>query len=322
MSDLHDLFTLGNENANGETETGNMFRGSEVKFKDKQDKKGTTKPSEDTTAPEDLAALQGIENVEAFQAPASESEDAAKEGTEGKSDDRLMSTIFSKSGVHSVLEHDAIVNSTASGRKRKVQADPAFIQREAKRTAAQAAAELKKAEEEARRTPIGVPTWTGLYGETGRPQGPAPRPAPSSSSRGGYGSTRGGRGGSARGGPSSSSILSNLAVRQGRTAPLPDSRSSTPGTSGTSTPTGFRGRQMLSMIRDFMQTHGGIVPTQMLVDHFNPYCRAAPGRNEEFKEMLKLIATLEHGSRGRGRWVLKEEWKATPAGAGAAAGRR
>src|SRR4051812_34955047 len=106
MSDLHDLFTLGNENANGETETGNMFRGSEVKFKDKQDKKGPTKPSKDTTAPEDLAALQGIENVEAFQAPASESEVAVKEGTEGKSDDRLLSTIFSKSGVHSVLEHD------------------------------------------------------------------------------------------------------------------------------------------------------------------------------------------------------------------------
>lgn len=314
MSDLHDLFTLGGEKADGETETGNLFRGSEVKFKDKQNNDGNAAPSADTTAPEDLAAVRGIDHAEAFQGPPSDPEDAAKDGTEGKSDERLLSTIFAKSGVHSVLEHDAIVNSTAGGRKRKVQADPAFIQREAKRAAAQAAAELKKAEEEARRAPIGVPTWTGLYGETGRPQEPAPRAQPSA--RGGYGSTRAGRGG--RGGPSSSAILSNLATRQGRANPE-DSRSSTPGTSGTSTPTGFRGRQMMGMIRDFMQTHGGVVPTQMLVDHFSPYCRAVPGRNEEFKEMLKLIATMERGSQGRGRWVLKEEWRAAPA---AATGRR
>jgi DNA excision repair protein ERCC-6 len=48
----------------------------------------------------------------------------------------------------------------------------------------------------------------------------------------------------------------------------------------------------------------------MLVDHFDHYCRAQPGRNEEFKEMLKLIATLEvSGSAQRGRWVLKDEWR-------------
>jgi DNA excision repair protein ERCC-6 len=310
MSDLHDLFTLGSETADGETETGNLFRGSEVKFKEKQDTTGHV--DSDTTAPEELAALRGIDHAEAFQGPPSDSEDASKEGAEGKSSERLLSTIFAKSGVHSVLEHDSIINSTAGGRKRKVQADPAFIQREAKRAAAQAAAELKKAEEEARRAPIGVPTWTGQFGENGRPQAPSPRPTPSA--RGGYGSMRGGRGGSARGGPSSSSILSNLATRQGR-ASTPTLPASTSGTSTPTGPTGFRGRQMLGMIRDFMQTHDGVVPTQMLVDHFSSFCRAVPGRNEEFKEMLKLIATMERGTQGRGRWKLKEEWR-TPAAAG------
>lgn len=314
MSDLHDLFTLGGESADGETETGNMFRGSEVKF----DKNGETKEATaDRTAKSDLAAVIGISRAEEFQAPTSDNEDASnKPTTEGTdepapTDSRLMSTIFARTGVHSVLEHDTIVNSTAGGRKRKVQADPAFVQREAKRQAALAAEQLKKSMEEARNVPAGVPTWTGQYGEAGRPD------------ERGIGSSRGGRRGGRGGAPSSTSILSNLAARQGRLNPgtsanaptsANSSRASTP--SGT-TPQSFRGKRMLEMIRDFMLTHGGVVPSQMLIDHFDHYCRQQPGRNEEFKEMLKMVAVLEKGGRAqRGRWRLKEEWNRPAAGAG------
>ncbi|KAI4945519.1 hypothetical protein J4E91_007861 [Alternaria rosae] len=329
MSDLHDLFTLGVENVEGETETGNLFRGSEVKFE--EDGK-TAEASADATGAEDLAAVKGISRSEAFQAPVSDSEDAAattnEDGTatsdKPPTDSRLMSTIFAKTGVHSVLEHDAIMNSTAGGRKRKVQADPAYIQREAKRQAAVAAEQLKKSMQEARNVPAGTPTWTGQFGEAGRPD--APRGMPSS--RGG----RGGRGGGRGGAPSSTSILNNLATRQGRptllnpgtTLNTPTSASSSRGStpSAATTPQTFRGRRMLEMIRDFMLTHGGVVPSRMLVDHFDHYCRAQPGRNEEFKEMLKLIATLEKsGSAQRGRWVLKDEWRTPAAGAAGRGGR-
>ncbi|KAF2244276.1 DNA repair and recombination protein RAD26 [Trematosphaeria pertusa] len=312
MSDLHDLFTLGSDKADGETETGNMFRGSEVNFKD-QKKANVAAPSAapDATATADLAAVKGIAHAETFQAPASDSEDSSKpqDGEEDKTDGRLMSTIFAKSGVHSVLEHDAIVNATASGRKRRVQADPAFVQREAKRQAAIAAEQLKKSMEDARRAPVGVPTWTGTYGEAGRPEEPPLRPLPSA--RGGL-SARGARGGARGGGGglSSASILSNLAARQGRPSTTTASNSSSAGSSRANTPQSFRGRQMLTMLRDFMLTHGGVVPTRMLVDHFDHYCRAVPGRSEEFREMLKLIAKLERsGSAQRGRWVLKDEWR-------------
>ncbi|KAH8732318.1 SNF2 family N-terminal domain-containing protein [Phaeosphaeriaceae sp. PMI808] len=317
MSDLHDLFTLGGETVDGETETGNLFRGSEVKF----DQKGeTSTPTAETTATSDLAAMSGISRAEEFKAPTSDTEEGKSKSTTDSTDDaapadsRLMSTIFARTGVHSVLEHDSIVNSTAGGRKRKVQADPAFIQREAKRQAAIAAEQLKKSMEEARQVPAGVPTWTGQFGEAGRPEAR------------GLGSSRGGRGGRGglRGGlaPSSTSILSNLAARQGRSTPAAagntsgsSSRGSTP---SAATPLTFRGKRMLEMIRDFMMTHGGVVPSRMLVDHFDHYCRAQPGRNEEFKEMLKVIATLEKsGSAQRGRWVLKDEWRTTGAGAGA-----
>jgi DNA excision repair protein ERCC-6 len=301
MGDLHDLFTLGTENVDGETETGNLFRGSEVKF----DQNGETKaPSNETTAAADLAAVTGISRAEEFKAPVSDSEDtAAKESGDAKddavpTDSRLMSTIFARTGVHSVLEHDQIINSTAGGRKRKVQADPAFVQREARRQAAIAAEQLKKSMEEARHVPAGVPTWTGQFGEAGRPEARG-----IGSSRGGRGGRGGGRGGAA---PSSTSILSNLAARQGR----PDPTNSSTSSRASTPPQSFRGKRMLEMIRDFMMTHGGVVPSQMLIDHFDRYCRAQPGRNEEFKEMLKMIATLERsGSAQRGRWVLKDEWR-------------
>jgi DNA excision repair protein ERCC-6 len=321
MSDLHDLFTLGGESADGETETGNLFRGSEVKF----DQNGGTEASgPDLTSSSDLAAVTGISRAEAFESPAQEpteaatsnaTADGAPSAEAAPTDSRLMSTIFARTGVHSVLEHDSIVNSTASGRKRKVQADPAFVQREAKRQAAIAAEQLKKSMEEARNVPVGVPTWTGQFGEVGRP---TERGA--GGSRGG----RGGRGGGRGGAPSSTSILSNLAARQGRPNPAalsandtPSASSSRASTPSAATPQSFRGRRMLEMIRDFMMTHGGVVPSRMLVDHFDHYVRAQPGRNEEFKEMLKTIATLEKsGSAQRGRWVLKDEWRVPRGGAG------
>ncbi|USP73903.1 uncharacterized protein yc1106_01177 [Curvularia clavata] len=309
MSDLHDLFTLGAENV--ETETGNLFRGSEVKFE--EDGKTAGAEKEDATAAEDLAAVKGISRSEAFKAPVSDSEEISATNEDGTGDNkppadsRLMSTIFAKTGVHSVLEHDAIMNSTAGGRRRKVQADPAYIQREAKRQAAIAAEQLKKSMEEARNIPAGTPTWTGQFGQAGRPE----LPRSGLSARGG----RGGRGGGRGGLPSSTSILNNLAARQGRPVPstTPDG-TTTNAASAPTTPQTFRGRRMLEMIRDFMLTHGGAVPSRMLVDHFDHYCRAQPGRNEEFKEMLKLIATLEKsGSAQRGRWVLKDEWRTRPA---------
>ncbi|KAJ4377407.1 DNA repair protein rhp26 [Neocucurbitaria cava] len=317
MSDLHDLFTLGGESMDGETETGNLFRGSEVKFEENGD---TAAP--DATAAKDLASMIGISRAEAFKAPDSEGEGSTASANspekDAPTDSRLMSTIFAKTGVHSVLEHDAIVNSTAGGRKRKVQADPDVIKREAKRQAALAAEQLKKSMEEARHIPAGVPTWTGQYGEAGRPD--ASRAPPTRGGRGGRGgmsssSSRGG-GGSSGGAPSSASILSNLAARQGRstttlppnTASASSSRASTP--SSTPTPHTFRGRRMLEMIRDFLLTHGGSVPSRMLIDHFDHHVRAQPGRKEEFMEGLKLLATMERsGSAQRGRWVLKDEWK-------------
>ena len=64
----------------------------------------------------------------------------------------------------------------------------------------------------------------------------------------------------------------------------------------------------MKLIRDYLITHGGQVHTQMLIDHFNRFCNT-PAKTAEFKAMLTEIAKLEKGSRGRGRWVLKDDMR-------------
>ncbi|KAH0030831.1 hypothetical protein KCU80_g11501, partial [Aureobasidium melanogenum] len=314
LRDLHDLFTLGEASADGQTETGSIFKGTEVQLSGPKAETSDTKPQDQdqasaTTAAEKAAKekemqdIVGISHAEDFQGEEEKpaSADPNNDGTEnGNStrDERMLGAIFARSGVTSALSHDDIISGNSGSKK--VTADPEIIAKEAKRVAAIAAAELKKAGEIARNLPAGSVSWTGQFGTAGRPETP--------SRRGGLAASRG-RGGTSRGGPSSTSILSHLSARQGITP----SRLSTPSTSTSraGTPSAQpqpKGREFLALIRDYLLAHGGKVYTQNLIDHFNRFCGTAQ-RTAEFKEMLKVIAVLEKGSRGRGKWVLRDEYK-------------
>ncbi|KAI4132295.1 MAG: hypothetical protein LQ338_000756 [Usnochroma carphineum] len=303
MQDLHDLFTLGNANE-GPTETSELFKGTEVKFDEPiTEVKPATAASE---APTSLAnpvsngsmvenssvrRIAGVASLERFQGEVAE-EAAAASDRATNSEARVMESIFARAGVHSALEHDQIING-----KRVVAADAKIIEREAKKVAAQAAKELRKAGEVARTVPVGTPTWTGHFGTAGRPE---EQPTARGFGRG-------------RGGPASSSILAGLHNRQlahaNGAVNGPGTNRAAAGGSRQGTP-GPKGIDFMKMIRDYLLTHGGKVYTQMLIDHFNRYCSSAD-RTIEFKEMLKEIARLEKGSRGRGSWVLKDEYRAT-----------
>lgn len=297
MKDLHDLFTLGNADENA-TETSTLFKGTEVRF----GKGAVHQPSGPLTQststgeidalpnaginPSSIHDLAGISSVEHFYGEEEKRKAAAND--ESNSESRVLESIFARSGVHSALEHDQIVNG-----KKVITADPKVIEREAKKVAAEAAKELKKAGEIARTIPVGTPTWTGEFGSAGKPEQQTPQ-----------------RGlGCGRGGPSSSIVLAGLQIRQG-------SHSNTHGLNIKTTASGNlrnsslapRSVDFLKLIRDYLVIHGGQVHTQMLIDHFNRYCTTAE-RTAEFKEMLKEISTLKKGSRGRGMWVLKDEYK-------------
>jgi DNA excision repair protein ERCC-6 len=226
----------------------------------------------DSVDDNEVRKITGVAGMEAFRGDLSES----KPSTE---DSRILEGIFARSGVHSVFQHDQIVNG-----KRVITADRGMLEREAKRVAAEAAAELRKAGEAARNVPIGTVTWTGEVGEAGRPA-----------------NIRLGAG------PGSAGILSNLAERQGLT---PSSASS----SSSGTPSGQRaaprGKDFIKLIRDYIRQQGGSVPTQMLVVHFGSMCKTNQ-QSEEFKAMLQQVATLKKGSgtRMRGKWELNEEFK-------------
>jgi len=285
LRELHDLFTLGD--ASDSTETGSLFKGSELKLSKKPSLATLPSDRDERNDSLQVANLRGIAREEEYQGAQNEKEKAIDSETGGE--DRILSAIFSKSGVHSAHEHEAIIAGSAL--RPKVTADPEMITREAKRVAALAAQELQRAGEVARNVPIGVPTWTGTHGIAGRPE-QRPRALPI-----GRGAGRG------RGGPSSSAILGNLAARQ--------SADTTPASSRRDSPAAQqpRGKDFMILIRDYLRGHGNSVYTQMLIDHFNRYC-GTEQRTAEFKEMLTKIARLEKGRNGRGRWILKEEFRA------------
>ncbi|EXJ92845.1 DNA excision repair protein ERCC-6 [Capronia epimyces CBS 606.96] len=307
LNDLHDLFTLAKE---GEpTETSNLFQDAEVKYPSGPAKahEAGDKDADNNIAPKsgdtNIETLPGISSMERYAGEIVEEANANKEGSTN-SEDRVMEGIFARSGIHSAVEHDAIIDGNKTGKK--VAADPVLIEQEARKVAAEAARELRRAGDAARHVPIGTPTWTGQFGVSGRPQETTAQRAFSSAARS--------RGGAIQ----STSLLANLQQRQAnaigsrvatpRTSSPARSSVSTASTSRAGTPTAPQSKDFGKLIRDFLNAHGGATYTQMLIDHFNRYC-TTPQATMDFKETLKMIARLEKGSRGRGRWVLKEEYK-------------
>ncbi|EDN05048.1 DNA repair and recombination protein RAD26 [Histoplasma capsulatum] len=335
MSDLHDLFTLGNDGRT-ETETIELFKNVEVTFQESKgaqiaSPEGTTNPAAEAsvTGPdreeqEKISRVTGVSSLERFH-EAPETPNASK--TDGarapNSEARLMEGIFARSGVHSALEHEQIING-----KRVIKADPKIIEAEAKKVAAEAARELLRAGELAKSIPVGTPTWTGQFGVAGRPEDTMQPPRGTVASPLPFG--RGSAIRRATGGPSSASLLANLTNRtvgdggSGWSNSSHASGTNTPrsgstpggaidggshlGSSGGSSSSQPRGKDFLKMIRDYIMAQGGSVRTQNLIDHFNRFCDT-PRATMEFKEMLRTIAVLEKtGGRARGKWVLRPEY--------------
>ena len=298
LKDLHDLFTLGGAD-DAVTETSELFKGTEVKFHDNSSSSSTLvvlanrkrKADEsienDSRSGSPVGNLTGVVSVEPLDTDEGKEGPVAADKLATNSESRVLEGIFARTGVHSALEHDQIING-----RRVVSADPKIIEREAKKIAAEAANELRKAGEVARAVPIGTPTWTGQFGIAGRPEERMPP----------WGLGRG------SGGPSST-ILTGLQDRQGIGIGDNSPRYMSPHPGDPRNANGGpKGVDFMKLIRDYIVAQGGQVYTQMLIDHFNRHCNT-PERTVQFKEMLKEIASLEKGSRGRGKWVLKEEYQ-------------
>ncbi|NXA48718.1 ERCC6 protein, partial [Nothocercus julius] len=86
-----------------------------------------------------------------------------KEEETKKNDDYVLEKLFKKSGVHSVMKHDAIMEAST--------ADYVLVEAEANRVAQDALKALKVSRQRCLGAASGVPTWTGTSGLSGAPSG-------------------------------------------------------------------------------------------------------------------------------------------------------
>nr|XP_042712051.1 DNA excision repair protein ERCC-6 isoform X2 [Chrysemys picta bellii] len=86
-----------------------------------------------------------------------------EEEEQKKNDDYVLERLFKKSGVHSVMKHDAIMEASNP--------DYVLVEAEATRVAQDALRALKISRQRCLGAASGVPTWTGNSGLTGAPSG-------------------------------------------------------------------------------------------------------------------------------------------------------
>ncbi|KAK7204662.1 SNF2 family N-terminal domain-containing protein [Myxozyma melibiosi] len=191
-NDLHDLFSLGDSDADG-TETGTLFAGAEVQLNrgelESVEESKKKKKVKETEAIKQLTGVAGLEKYRTEEeenktteptsstaaAPDEETPDPSSTGA----DDGIMESLFARSGVHSALEHDEIMNASRP--------DAILVEREGARIAADAARALRESRRAMRATGAGVgtPTWTGRSGVAGREDGAGRRAVGARSREGG-----------------------------------------------------------------------------------------------------------------------------------------
>lgn len=156
--DLSDLFTLGDEYAEG-TETAAIF--------------SSLGPSAAVNNKDELDRLDS--NAKAEPGPASEmdsigitnkTEDIVDEKTdhtaeEERGDAFILKELFDNSGIHSALDHDQIEGAHNPQNN--------IAQKEANKIAEKAAKALQDSRRSLRPTPLTCPTWTGKSGSAGAP---------------------------------------------------------------------------------------------------------------------------------------------------------
>src|SRR5436190_22209103 len=74
--------------------------------------------------------------------------------------DRLLESLFSRAGVHSILEHDEIMD--------RARTNMTMIEHEASRIASSAARALEESSRLAQQASLGTATWTGRSGSAGK----------------------------------------------------------------------------------------------------------------------------------------------------------
>ncbi|WVZ71859.1 hypothetical protein U9M48_020391 [Paspalum notatum var. saurae] len=311
--DMKDLFTLQDDVGNGSTETSNIFSQlSEdvnigVPNEGQQDQAHIASPSTSEIEP----SCGGKGKVE-------ENSDQADE------ESNILKSLFDAQGIHSAINHDAIMNANDDQKVR--------LEAEASQVAQRAAEALRQSRMLRSRDSFAVPTWTGRSGAAGAPSSirrkfgstvnsqltSSLQPSETSSSRS-QSLPVGALNGKAL---SSADLLAKIrGTREGAASDALEHQLNLGSASNqVSSPSGNGGRASSSSSRNmivqpevlirqlctFIQQNGGSASSTSITEHFKS--RIQSKDMLLFKNLLKEIATLQRGSSGA-MWVLKPDYE-------------
>ncbi|XP_053548166.1 DNA excision repair protein ERCC-6 [Bombina bombina] len=244
-----------------------------------------------------------------------------------KSDDYVLQKLFKKSGVHSVMKHDSIMDASNP--------DYVLVEEEASRVAQDALRSLKVSRQRCHAATSGIPTWTGTAGgpnmgnkrRFGQKTNPllhtpevpdkpikdkckdskvtkqqVPSTAPSHFS-GESPVTE-----SSSTALSSSSLLARMKARNHLVQPPRENMSGEGTTPATADPTEHD--ELLADMRNFIAFQAredGEASTQEILREFEPKLSLA--QSCIFRELLRRLCTFHRGGDGAGVWRLKPEFR-------------
>uniref|UniRef100_A0A8C3UDW1 ERCC excision repair 6, chromatin remodeling factor n=1 Tax=Catharus ustulatus TaxID=91951 RepID=A0A8C3UDW1_CATUS len=239
-----------------------------------------------------------------------------------KNDDYVLQKLFKKSGVHSVMKHDAIMDAS--------NADHVLEEAEASRVAQDALRALRLSRQQCLGATSGVPTWTGTSGLSGAPSGIKSRFGQKRNSMllsshstytikkqnikkcGSSEHFNGKSGESSSGALDSSSLLARMRARNHLV--LPQQTRNEDGENHQPAPAPVQGSteydELLVDLRNFLAFQArvdGEASTRELLQEFESKLPAE--HSCVFRELLRNICTFHRSPNGEGVWRLKPEFR-------------
>lgn len=315
--DMKDLFTLTDDVEGGSTETSNIFSqlSEDINVlgvhKDNQDKQKSVVAALN----DDNAAIDKGNNSESRTSKEKGKEKADQGNEEAEEETNILQSLFDAHGIHSAMNHDAIMNAHDEEKVR--------LEEQASQVAQRAAEALRQSRMIRSRESIAVPTWTGKSGAAGAPSsarkkfGSTVNPQLISKPKPAKESNGFGVGASAGKALSSSELLARIRGTQERAVGdgLEQQFGLASSSAGSSVNRPVKSSQNLSgvhpemLIRQictFIQQRGGRTDSASIVQHFRD---RIPSKDLPlFKNLLKEIAILEKTPSGSS-WILKPEYK-------------
>ncbi|KAK8611770.1 hypothetical protein V6N13_131812 [Hibiscus sabdariffa] len=314
--DMKDLFTL-NDEEKGSTETSNIFG----QLSEDVNIVGTEKHKQEHLK----ASVSRDDHANSRKGNCSNSDRSKRkekgDHSDGEVDEEknILRSLFDAQGIHSAVNHDAIMNAHDEEKMR--------LEEQASQVAQRAAEALRKSRMLRSHDSISVPTWTGKSGAAGAPSAVRKKfgstlnsqLVKSTSEASSSGIAAGAAAGKAL---SSAELLAKIRGNQEQaigaglkhqfgfaSSSSSSRRPSVSGTSSSSSSSNISGVQPEVLIRQictFIQQRGGSTDSASIVNHFKD--RIPSNNLPLFKNLLKEIAKLEKDPNGS-RWVLKPEYR-------------